>query len=149
MLSGVMEMRICFVISVVLAGATISSVLAQSMEYTSVETTVGAIARLGFYASIKRDCSPGPLPTITVRKPPKHGSLVVRTGAVATNRVAACPGVKVPALIVFYRSQADYVGTDDVVYDVKESEGRDKAFSVIISVKRAAQPNAPSYAQPL
>jgi hypothetical protein len=41
--------------------------------YRSVDAAAGKPHRLGAYGNVTKDCTSGPLPTIRVVTPPKHG----------------------------------------------------------------------------
>jgi hypothetical protein len=46
------------------------------------------------------------LSTFDVLEAPKLGLLTVRKGVLTTDKVAGCPGLKIPAEVVFYRARA-------------------------------------------
>lgn len=58
--------------------------------------------QLGYHASARKNCTPAPQPTIRVIEAPKSGTLTVRKGVISTDKVAGCPGLKIPAQVVFY-----------------------------------------------
>jgi hypothetical protein len=99
------------------------------------EVVAGALARVGVHAAAKKDCSPAPLPTITVVNAPKHGSLHVQTGKVKSNQIKACPNIELPANLIMYRSQAGFSGEDKVTYEVKNVGGRSQSITITITVK--------------
>jgi hypothetical protein len=71
-------------LAVVLAGALAipaGAGLAQSNSaYRSADAVAGKSERLGVYGNVQKDCTSGPLPTVRVVTPPKHGELSVRSG---------------------------------------------------------------------
>ena len=133
-------MRIFRLVSTVFAVLASAAAFAQSANYTSVDTVAGALTRIGYFASAKKDCAPAPLPTIRVLKPPKHGVLSIRAGAVVTNQVANCPNLKTPAQVLFYLGNADYRGADELAYEVTSSNGDVGVYNVSVTVKEPPKP---------
>jgi hypothetical protein len=111
-------------LSFAIAGFAASSVLAQATNYTSVETTSGTPIRVSYHASAHNNCTPALPPTIKVTEPPKSGTLEVRKGTLATDRVPGCGRISVPVQVVFYNSKEGYVGPDHVIYEVTDSKGQ-------------------------
>ena len=132
------------VLSCAIAGFVASAALAQAINYTSVEAIAGKPVQLTYHASAhKKDCTPAPLATFDVLQAPKLGVLTVRKGLLTTNNVAGCPGLKIPAEVVFYRGREGSAGPDHVVYKVTSSGGEVEVYDVTINVKPAPAP-APS-----
>ena len=122
-----------------------STALAQAVNYTSVEATAGKPLQLTYHASAhKSDCTPAPLATFDVLQAPKLGVLVVRKALLTTNKVAGCPGLKIPAEVVFYRGRDGSAGTDHVVYKVTTSNGEVETYDVTITLKPGPTPSPPS-----
>lgn len=107
---------------------------AQTNEPAAVTAMSGELVRLGYYASFKADCSPGPLPEIHVTTPPRNGEVVIRQAKVRTRRIVNCPTVEGPVAIVFYRSQPGFTGSDAVAFTVRESNGRLRTATVAVTV---------------
>lgn len=127
-----------------ITGLVASAVLAQAINYTSVEAVAGQPLQLSYHASAhKSDCTPAPLATFDVLQPPKLGLLTVRKALLTTNKVAGCPGLKIPAEVVFYRGREGSAGTDHVVYKVTSAAGEVETFDVTITLKPGPPP-APS-----
>jgi hypothetical protein len=120
-----------------------AAAFAQATSYTSVEATAGKPVQLTYHGSAHKNCTPAPPPTVRVIQAPKAGALIVRPAALTTNKVAGCPGIKVPAQVVFYQARADYTGPDHVSYDVTSSDGEVGTFDVAITVKAAPVPKVP------
>lgn len=125
----------------VLASSIGASALAQSAHYTSMEAISGKPMQLTYYASVRKDCTPAPLPTIRVVQPPKSGVLTIRPAVLTTNKIAGCPGLKVPAQVLFYQARAGYAGSDHISYEVTTSPGGVGIYDVTINVKAAPSPN--------
>jgi hypothetical protein len=142
--------RLCIALfSAAVAGYTASSALAQATSYTSVETTSGTPIRLGYHASVHKNCAPALPPTIKVSEPPKEGALVIRKGTLATDKVPGCERIRVPVQVVFYNPREGYVGTDHVNYEATDANGQVTTYDITIAVKAAppgtmAPPGAPS-----
>jgi hypothetical protein len=115
----------------------------QSTNYSSVEVPAGGSVRLGNYGGVRRDCTFDPLPAIEVANPPKHGVVTVRADTVRTNKVASCPNLAVPVQAVSYHAQAGYVGSDQIVFGVKRSNGVVDVYSISVTVKEAPASQGP------
>ena len=68
--------------------------------------------------------------------------MIVRPALLTTTKVAGCPGIKVPAQVVFYQAREGYTGLDHVSYEVTNSNGEVGAFDITITVKAAPGPKA-------
>ena len=123
-------------LSCAIAGLAASAALAQAANYMSVEATAGKPLQLSYHASAhKSNCTPAPLSTFDVLQAPKLGVLTVRKALLTTNKVAGCPGLKIPAEVVFYRGRDGSAGPDHVVYKVTSSNGEVETFDVTITLK--------------
>ncbi len=71
------------------------------------------------------------------------GLLTVRKGVLTTNNVAGCPGLKIPAQVVFYRARPGSAGPDHVIYKVTSSSGEVETFDVTITIEKAPKPVSP------
>ena len=131
-------------LSCAIAGLMVSAALAQAVNYTSVEATAGKAVQLTYHASAhKSDCTPAPLVTFDVPQPPKLGLLTVRKALLTTDKVAGCPGLKIPAQVVFYRGREGSAGLDHVIYKVTSSNGEVETYDVTITLKPAPLPSPP------
>jgi len=132
------------VVAALVVGARAGEVAAT--HYAGFAVKAGATVRVGVLATRTRSCAPAPAPGIEVKETPKLGSLTVRPGAMTMGPAAACPNLKTPALIVFYRARPDAVGADRFAYEVAPPTGPVEDFVVTIDVKPAssAPGNAPA-----
>ena len=130
-------------LSCAIAGLVASAALAQATNYTSVEATAGKPVQLTYHASAHKNCTPAPLATFDVLQAPKLGLLTVRKGLLTTDKVAGCPGLKIPAEVVFYRPRPGSAGPDHVIYKVTGANGEVETYDVTITVKPAPAPTAP------
>ncbi|WP_230532041.1 4-aminobutyrate aminotransferase [Microvirga roseola] len=105
--------------------------------YRSAEVVAGKSNRLGVYGNVQKDCTSGPLPTVRVLTPPKHGELNVRSGKLKAGRITRCPSLEATAQGVFYKANPTYKGTDEVSYEVKSASGKVETHTVRITVKEA------------
>ena len=100
---------------------------APTSNYTSVEATAGKPVQLTYHASARKtDCTTAPLATFDVLQAPKLGLLIARKGVLTTNKVAGCPGLKIPAQVAFYRARAGSAGPDHVIYKVRVPTARSR-----------------------
>jgi hypothetical protein len=134
------------VLACVLAGslsipAGVASAQGNS-AYRSVDAVAGKSERLGVYGNVQKDCTSGPLPTIRVLSPPKHGELNVRGGTLKEGRIARCPKLAPKAQGIFYKASPGYKGPDEVSYEVRSASGKIEAHTVRITVKDASPADA-------
>ena len=131
------------------ASAAALAQAAPSANYTSFDATSAKPVQIGYYGSARKDCAPAPLPTIRVVEPPKSGTFTVRRGVLTTNRVAGCPGLRIPAQVAFYLARAGAAGTDHFVYLVINESGVAAAYDVTINIKQAPKLAAPTPGNPI
>jgi hypothetical protein len=85
----------------------------------AVKATEGQSVRIGIYASIRRDCTPGSPPSVRLKVPPRHGKVTVKTAKLRTTNLRQCLAVETPAFVAIYQSAPDYSGYDVVILEVK------------------------------
>jgi hypothetical protein len=123
--------------------------LGQALNYTSVEAIAGKPVQLTYHADAhKNTCTPAPIPTFRVVEPPKNGVLTVRKALLSTDKIPGCPGLKTPALVVFYLGKEGYSGSDHVSYAVTNAAGQTQGYDVTITVKAAPAGSAPTSPKP-
>lgn len=122
-----------------------SSVWAQNERvYQSAQAVSGKEVRIGLFARANvKECKPLLSPNVRVVAPPGHGSLIIRTMTLITDRYPDCPHLKVPAQVLFYRSLTNYVGSDAVSVVVTSEDGRSSEVSIAIAVGKGAQGSPP------
>jgi hypothetical protein len=126
--------------ALVLSGAT---ALAQTnAAYRSSDVVAGKPHRLGVYGNVQKDCTSGPLPTVRVVTPPKHGELNVRSGKLKAGRISRCPSLEATAQGVFYKANPTYKGADEVSYEVRSASGKVEGHTVRITVMGATPTDA-------
>jgi hypothetical protein len=134
---SVIALAATVVASTPISGSAQSS---PSMNYTSFDATSGTPVQLGYYGAAHKNCSPAALPEIQVIEAPKSGLLTIRRGELTTSKVAGCPGLKMPAQVVFYLARDGSVGSDHLVYAVKNEGGAVAAYDVTITIKPGPKP---------
>jgi hypothetical protein len=126
--------------ALVVSGTT---ALAQTnTAYRSTDVVAGKQHRLGVYGNVQKDCTSGPLPTVSVVTRHKHGELNVRSGKLKAGRISRCPKLEPTAQGIFYRPNPTYTGTDEVSYEVKSANGKVESHSVKMTVKDATPADA-------
>ncbi len=76
------------------------------------------------YTNIKPDCTGGPLPAIRLLVAPAHGSVTVKRGTLKAINFKQCLAAEVPALLAFYRSAANFTGSDEFELEITVQGGR-------------------------
>jgi hypothetical protein len=115
---------------------TLAVAQAQTVERT-IKAQAGRDTRINVFASIRQDCKSGPLPTIRLKVPPVHGKVTVKQAKLRTTNLQQCLAAEVPALVVIYRSTPDFFGSDLVVLEVINSNGKIQVQNIAISVGTA------------
>ena len=83
---------------------------------------------------MQSDCASGPLPAIRMLSPPANGTLTIKRGKVSATNYKQCLALEVPGFIAFYKSKADFTGTDVVTVEVKYPQGRIEVQRITINV---------------
>lgn len=112
--------------------------LAQTTVTRSETVASGKTVRLAIVPNLKKDCSAGPMPEIRVSGAPKNGSLVTKVGKIKTPASYRCPNKDAAVQAVFYESKANFTGDDEVVVDIKNSDGQVQTQTIKITVGSAA-----------
>jgi hypothetical protein len=99
--------------------------------------TPAKLVQFGYYASAHKNCTRAPLLVVRGIEAPKSGMLTVRRGELKTNQVAGCPGLKIPAQVVFYHAGAGASGGDRLVYEVTNPTGEVGTYDVMITIEEA------------
>lgn len=100
--------------------------------------------RVGVYLNVQPDCTSGLLPAIRLIAPPANGTLTVKRGKVSATNYKQCMALEVPGFIAFYRSRADFSGTDVVTIEVKYPQGRTEVQRITIEVGSGGAPSGRS-----
>jgi hypothetical protein len=119
-----------------------SAIAQTNSAHRSADVVAGKSHRLGVYGNVQKDCTSGPLPTVRVLTPPKHGELNVRSGKLKAGRISRCPKLEATAQGIFYKASLTYKGPDEVSYEVRSASGKVESHTVRITVKDAQAPDA-------
>ena len=83
---------------------------------------------INHYLTSNPDCSSNGYPNVKVTTPPEHGVVSIENGEgfpgfPKENVRSACNAKKLPAIVVYYTSQAGYAGTDKLSVECIFPEG--------------------------
>src|SRR5262245_8550123 len=67
----------------------------------------------GIFATIRKDCTAGPLPAVRLVTPPAHGKVTVKQGKLRATNVKNCLGMELPAFVAIYRSARDFIRSEE------------------------------------
>jgi hypothetical protein len=90
--------------------------------------------RVGIYISVKPDCTSGPLPAIRLSSAPAHGKVTVKKAKINATNFKQCLALEVPGYVAFYKSQADFSGSDVFVLEVKFPGGKTEIQRITVTV---------------
>jgi hypothetical protein len=107
------------------AAGSLAAVHAASAQ-EKVTAKSGEEVRAGWIGIVKKDCSTEPPPRVRPSDMAGHGQIRLSKAKVKTNSIEACPGVEVPAVIVFYTSQPGFRGEDQFTLQVGQGEKAQK-----------------------
>jgi len=89
---------------------------------------------VGFFTTIKPDCTAGPLPAIRLISAPAHGKVTVKRGRLQATNLKQCLGADVPAFVALYRSAADYIGEDAFEIEVVGANGKKQIQRITVTL---------------
>lgn len=122
------------------AGLFALSALPLGAETVSVDRKVkaqsGREVRVGVFASMKPDCTPGRLPTVRLKETPKNGKVTVKQGRLRATNFKQCLAAEVPAFIAIYRSQPDFSGSDELTLEVVSANGKIQLQRIEVTVEK-------------
>lgn len=131
-----------------LASAVALGQPAPTTNYTSFDAVPGKTVQIGFFGSAnKKECAPVHAPTIRVIEPPKAGTLMVRHGEVAADKVGSCAPFKVPVQVVLYTAGRGDADADRVIYEVTSATGQVDTYQITINIKNRPA-RSPAIQQP-
>jgi hypothetical protein len=91
----------------------------------------------GIFATIRKDCTAGPLPAVRLVTPPAHGKVTVKQGKLRATNVKNCLGMELPAFVAIYRSTRDFIGQDRFMLEVTGSNGKTQLQQVTVTVMQS------------
>lgn len=92
---------------------------------------------VGFFTTIKPDCTAGPLPVIRLVTPPAHGKITVTRGRLQATNLKQCLGADLPAFIALYRSTPDYIGSDTFTIEIVGANGKKQLQQITVTLMKA------------
>jgi hypothetical protein len=111
--------------------ATLAQVKTINRQYTG---TALADINVGAFASIRKNCTAGPPPTIRLATPPGHGKLTVKQGHVSATNLRQCLATELPAFVAFYRANSDFVGQDTFTLEVVGANGKSELQHITVVI---------------
>lgn len=102
--------------------------------------------RIGVFATVKKDCTPGPLPTVKLHQAPRNGVVVVKRGRVRATNIKNCLAIEVPAFIAFYKSRPDFKGEEELELEIIGANGKSRIQKVRVNVN--GSPDQPDVQSP-
>jgi hypothetical protein len=116
--------------------AAAAQVRTTSRQYTG---TPLADVNVGVFASIRKNCTAGPPPTIRLATPPAHGKLTVKQGHVRATNLRQCLATDLPAFVAFYRANPDFVGEDTFTLEVVSANGKSELQHIKVVITPAGK----------
>jgi hypothetical protein len=92
---------------------------------------------VGIFASIHKNCTPAPLPTVRLLVPPAHGRVTVKQGRLRATNVKNCLAIESPAFVAIYRSERGFVGQDLFTFEIISQNGKSQLQKVTVTVMGA------------
>jgi hypothetical protein len=108
---------------IILAAAVSTLMIGATVAQETATARPGEEVRLGWIGSIGQNCKPNPAPKVEPSSVAGNGQIKLMQGEVKTNSIAQCPGVKIPVILVFYKSSKSFEGEDRFVLSVQEKSG--------------------------
>jgi len=90
----------------------------------------------GIFATIRNNCTAGPLPAVRLFTPPSHGHVTVKQGRLRATNVKQCLGLELPAFIAIYRSAQDFIGEDIFMLEVTSAAGKTQLQRITVTVMK-------------
>ena len=76
------------------------------------------------------NCTAKAAPEVKPASVAQNGQVKLVKATVQTNSVANCPGIKIPAVVVFYKSSPSFKGEDRFVMQV--ADGTSRSYTVTV-----------------
>jgi hypothetical protein len=92
---------------------------------------------VGIFATVRHNCTAGPLPAVRLVTPPAHGQVTVKQGKLQATNLKQCLALELPAFIAIYRSAQDFIGQDTFTLEVTGAEGKAQLQRVTVTVMKA------------
>jgi hypothetical protein len=134
--ANAMKRRILAWIVLLLALPAVVHAQTSTIE-RQVKGTSNANINAGIFASIRRDCTAGPLPVVRLLSPPAHGKVTVKQGRLRATNMKQCLGMELPAFVAIYRSVPDFIGQDNFTIELIGVGGKAQIQQITVTVMRA------------
>jgi hypothetical protein len=85
---------------------------------------------------------------LKVTSAPKHGTLAIRSGKTKPGSLPRCPNLEVPAEGVFFQAHQNFIGDDEVTYEVTRPGGPSRIVTIRISVRATNAPGSKAKEEP-
>lgn len=113
---------------------------ADSVPLVARTVPQGALSVIDFAYAINPDCSSRGLATLTITRPPGHGTARIQSARghprfAAASPLAACDATAVPGVAITYRPAAGYTGIDTMAFAETDIDGRHRAFRLALTVR--------------
>lgn len=109
----------------------------------------GVETRVGWIGSVGENCQPNPAPEVGAAEVAGNGQIKLTTGEVQTNSVPACPGITIPAIVVFYTSAPGFEGEDSFVLTVDDRGTKSERSYTVKVGSNAEEPTDGGQAIPI
>ena len=90
----------------------------------------------GIFATVRRNCTAGPLPVVRLVTPPAHGKVTVKQGRLRATNLKQCLGIELPAFVAIYRSAQDFIGQDIFTIEVIGAEGKSQIQRITVTIMK-------------
>jgi hypothetical protein len=96
----------------------------------------GEAINVGVFASLKLDCTAGPLPVVRLTQSPTHGRVTVKQGRLRATNFKQCLATEIPAFVAIYRSAPDFIGQDLLTLEIIGKNGKAQIQKITVTVMR-------------
>jgi hypothetical protein len=121
---------------------------AQERLFRNVDAIQGKQVRLALVGNVTKDCKVAPKPELKVTSAPKHGTLAIRSGKTKPGSLPRCPNLEIPAEGVFFQAHANFIGDDEVIYQVTPPGGPTRIVTIRISIRATNAPGPKAKEEP-
>jgi hypothetical protein len=131
------NLLVCLVVCLLLAPS--SAFAEPPVTDRSAKVQVGKDSRVAVFASIRKDCTPGPLPTIKLKLAPTRGKITIKNAKFRATNLKHCLAIEAPAYVAIYRADQDFSGNDIVELEVVEANGKQRIERLTISIGKSSK----------
>ena len=131
-----------------LLGTLAAPASAPERLFRNVDADQGKQVRLALVGNVTKDCKVGPKPELKVTSAPKHGTLAIRSGKTKPGSLPRCPNLEIPAEGVFFQARPNFIGDDEVIYQVTPPGGPTRIVTIRISIRATNAPGSKAKEEP-